>query len=133
MNSIDDRIARLKKKNKEVIHQTTKHKRLEDIRRTELYRQGNCCAACGISFEGNKVSKPVIDYTENVNGNVRGVVCEHCEVVIRSCGNNVDRLNRIGNYMRGSVRDKFLTQTEPFKPVQKPGEYFDVNDWSKVK
>lgn len=136
MNSINDRLARLAKKNKNLNYDTGKIRRLEDIRRTELYRQGNCCASCGISFDGNKDKKPVIDYDDKEFKNVRGVVCEMCEVIIRCCGNNADKLNRIANYMRKSEKDKFESVQQTINDASKtePSKmgYFDTN-WSNVK
>lgn len=98
MNSINERIARLQKK----MYPQPKTKRqlwLQDkIKEFMLKQNGRCI--CGYQWEG--LDKPVIDFTDNTNAKVRGLICEPCSLIERGSRGNPNYLRIFADYMEGN-------------------------------
>ena len=69
-----------------------------------LDSQGNSCAICGmelntdLSYKGRE-TKPVVDHCHGT-GNVRGILCNGCNLIIGHAKDNIDRLRRAIVYLQ---------------------------------
>lgn len=122
MTSIDDRIVRLQHKMMKQA-QTPKQKKLKEILDSFLKLQDGKCAICKVVWRTRDHTKPVIDYFDKSNSNIRGLLCEACDVMITNSGNSLETLQAAVEYVRkgGIVR----IDTETFNSNE--------DDWRKKK
>lgn len=62
-----------------------------------LERQEGCCAICGVTFDDERV--PNVDHCHDT-GEVRGLLCHHCNTGIGLLGDDPDRLEEAVQYLR---------------------------------
>lgn len=69
-----------------------------------LESQDNSCAICGmelnadLSYKGRE-TKPVVDHCHNT-GDVRGILCNSCNLIIGHAKDDIDRLSRAIVYLK---------------------------------
>ena len=83
MNSIDDRIERLKAQDGGDKTPTKRNANIEKRLEIMLNEQGNRCAIC--SFEFSEANKPKLDFSGFVTSdmrNARGVLCTKCNTAL---------------------------------------------------
>lgn len=114
MSTMDDRIARLQKKM--VVQPRTKKEiwLAEQVRKLLINQNGKC--VCGYRWEGH--DKPVVDYVDKKNREIRGLICVPCDMVITNCHNDPDKLDVIAKYIRsGGTQAKIHETFETKQPT----------------
>lgn len=65
-----------------------------------LDEQGNCCAICGTDSPGHTSGRFVVDH-DHSSGDVRGLLCCSCNLMLGKAHDNVAILKSAINYLNG--------------------------------
>lgn len=81
---------------------------LEELERLSL-RQDNKCAGCGISSQDATRQKLYVDHC-HLTGNVRGLLCHHCNTALGLVKDNLETLKNLISYLEITSNDDLINK-----------------------